>query len=312
MKKINNIKSWVTLSGLCAFAMLACCPSHVIAQAKTADTSVASEPVVKKRSYVKNTFEGTYIIDEQSVIVPIKGTFEFDIQHRFGTIANGTTDFFGIFASATMRLGANYVVANNVQLGFGATNERMQVDGTLKWAILKQTKNGSMPVSVSYFGDAAMDTRKADNTTIFVNASDRFSFFNEILIARKFSEKLSLQAGFNVAHFNNLLGYQDASGNVQPILKNDNFGASVSGKYTVTDGMALIATYDQPLTQNPANNPHPNLALGIDMRTSGHDFQIFIGNYSSLIPQNNFVFNQNDFHKRQFLIGFNISRLWNF
>ena len=186
MKKINNIKSWVTLSGLCAFAMLACCPSHVIAQAKTADTSVASEPVVKKRSYVKNTFEGTYIIDEQSVIVPIKGTFEFDIQHRFGTIANGTTDLFGIFASATMRLGANYVVANNVQLGFGATNERMQVDGTLKWAILKQTKNGSMPVSVSYFGDAAMDTRKADNTTIFVNASDRFSFFNEKALLSRF------------------------------------------------------------------------------------------------------------------------------
>jgi len=314
MKKTNNIKSWVALAGLCTSIGLVSFPGLLMAQtkAKTADTAASAEPVIKKKSYVKNTFEGTYIIDEQSVIVPVKGTFEFDIQHRFGTVENGTTDLFGIFASATMRLGANYVVADNVQLGFGATNERMQVDGTIKWAILKQTKNGSMPVSISYFGDAAMDTRKADNTTIFANTSDRFSFFNEILVARKLNEKLSLQAGFNIAHFNNLQGYLDAAGNVQPILKNDNFGASVSGRFKVSDGMALIATYDQPLTQNPANNPHPNLAFGIDMRTSGHDFQIFVGNYSSLIPQNNFVLNQNDFHKRQFLIGFNISRLWNF
>src|ERR1700733_12191205 len=59
------------------------------------DTS-ADAPVVKKKSYVKNTFEGNYLIDEQTVMVPIKGTFEFDIQHRFGTVEHGTTDLFGI------------------------------------------------------------------------------------------------------------------------------------------------------------------------------------------------------------------------
>jgi len=48
------------------------------------------------------------------------------------------------------------------------------------------------------------------------------------------------------------------------------------------------------------------------MNTSNHSFQVFAGNYNSILPQSNNVFNQNDFTKGQFLIGFNITRLWNF
>jgi len=285
--------------------------SHVKKAVTTPDSTTA-EPVLKKNPYIKNTFEGNYIIDNQTVMVPVKGTFEFDIQHRFGTVNNGSADLFGLFAGATMRLAFSYAPVNNLQVGFGVSNENMQVDLNLKFAILKQTKDGSMPVSITYFGNAVADTRKKDNTTLFVTTSDRFSYFNEIIIARKFSDKLSLQVSPSVSHFNNLEGYLDASGNVLPILKNDNFSIAASGRFKISDGSALIVNYDQPLTQNPANNPHPNISFGIEMKTSGHDFEIFFGNYSSLFPQNNNVFNQNDYKKGQFLIGFNISRLWNF
>jgi hypothetical protein len=279
---------------------------------KAASDSTTAEPVAKKKSYVKNTFEGNYIIDNQTVMVPIKGTFEFDIQHRFGIVNNGFTDLFGLFASATMKLGFSYTPINNLQIGFDATNERMQVDWNLKYALLKQTKDGSIPASVTYFGNVVMDTRKKDNTTLFVTTSDRFSYFNQIIIARKFTDKFSLQIAPSLSHFNNLEGYLDASGNVKPILKNNNFSVALSGRYKISDESSIIVNYDQPLTQNPANNPHPNLSVGIEMRTSGHDFEIFFGNYSSLIPQNNNVYNQNDYRKGQFLIGFNVSRLWNF
>jgi Membrane bound beta barrel domain (DUF5777) len=275
------------------------------------DTTVTG-PALKKKSYVKNTFEGNFIIDDQTVMVPIKGTFEFDIQHRFGTVNNGFTDLFGLFQGANMKLGFSYTPVNNLQVGFDATNENMIVDLNLKYAILKQTKDGSMPVSITYYGNAAMDTRKKDATTLFVTTSDRFSYFNQIIIARKINEKLSLQVSPSYIHFNNLEGYIDASGNVKPIHQNDNFSVSASGRYKISDGSAIIVNYDQPLTQNPAQNPRPNISFGIEMKTSGHDFEIFFGNYSSLIPQNNALFNQNNFTKGQFLIGFNISRLWNF
>ncbi|WP_295654778.1 DUF5777 family beta-barrel protein [uncultured Mucilaginibacter sp.] len=320
MKKQNKYKLAITgLAGACLMAALCCSPAQLKAQAKTAkDTSAkakdtaAEAPVIKKKSYTKNTFEGNYLIDNETVMVPIKGTSEFDIQHRFGTMEHHFTDLFGIFGGATMRLGFSYTPLNNLQVGFGATNERMQVDWNAKYALLKQTKNGSMPVSVTYYGDAAMDTRKKDATTLFITTSDRFSYFNQILIARKFSEDLSVQVGPSWSHFNNLQGYTDNEGVVHPIWNNDSFSFSASGRYKISPKTAIIANYDQPLTQHPADNPHPNISFGLEMKSSGHDFEVFCGNYSSLIPQNNNLYNQNDFTKGQFLIGFNISRLWNF
>lgn len=169
-----------------------------------------------------------------------------------------------------------------------------------------------MPVSVTYFGNAMANTQAKNVALIYVTTGDRFAYFNQIIIARKFNDKFSLQISPSYSHFNDLQGYLNTAGDPMPLLKNDNFSFSASGKLKVSEGMNLIANYDQPLTQNPANNPHPNLSFGIEMRTSGHDFEIFVGTYSSLMPENNAVFNQNDYHKGQFLIGFDLSRLWNF
>lgn len=279
---------------------------------KAQDSAVAPQPVVKKKSLVKNTFEGNYLIDNQTVMVPIKGTFEFDIQHRFGIVNNGTTDLFGIFAGANMRLGFSYVPVKNLQLGFGASNDRMQVDVNAKYSILKQTKSGSMPVSISYFGNIVMDTRKKDPSIPIVTTSDRFSFFNQIIIARKISESFSIQVSPSLSHFNNVPAYTDLNGKIQPQMKNDHFAVSVSGRYKISPKTAIIVNYDQPLTQHPMNNPLPNICLGLEMKSSGHDFEVFAGNYGYILPQNNNFLNQNDYRKGQFLIGFNISRLWNF
>ena len=308
MKK-NNIYSSSNFILARAILLIVLCIgiSNLMAQ-----DSTAPAPVVKKKSFVKNTFEGNYLIDNQTVMVPIKGTFEFDIQHRFGTMDHQFTDLFGIFGSAKMRLGFSYTPIKDLQIGFGATNDRMQVDGNIKFALLKQTKDNKIPVSVTYFGNALMDTRIKDATTLFVKTSDRFSFFNQIMVARKVTENFSVQVGASVAHFNNLQGYTDASGKVMPIWQSDNFAISFSGRYKIAPKTAIIVNYDQPLTQNPANNPHPNISFGFEFKSSGHDFQIFAGNYGFVLPQNNLLFNQNDYTKGQFLIGFNISRLWNF
>jgi len=276
------------------------------------DTTQAAAPLVVKKSYVKNTFDGNYIIDNQTVMVPIKGTFEFDIQHRFGTVVHGWKDLGGLFASANMLLGFSYVPIKDVQLGFGATNDRMQVDGNIKYALLKQTKSNKMPVSVTLFANTVMDTRAKSSSLPIINLQDRLSFFSQLIIARKINEKISLQVGPSLSYFNNVEGYYDDNQLIQSKTNNAHVAISASGKFKLTEGLSLIANYDQPITQHPMNNPNPNISLGLDMKTSGHDFQIFVGNYGYILPQNNNVYNHNDFSKSQFLIGFNISRLWNF
>ena len=276
------------------------------------DSTQATAPVVKKKSYVKNTFDGNFIIDNQTVMVPIKGTFEFDIQHRFGTVEHGWKDLAGLFASANMLLGFSYVPIKDLQVGFGTTNDRMQVNGNLKYALFKQTKNNRMPVSVTLFANSVMDTRAKNSALPIINLQDRMSFFSQLIIARKINESISLQVGPSLSYFNNVEAYYDANKVIQPKTNNAHLAISVAGKFKLTEGLSLIANYDQPITQHPMNNPNPNISLGLDMKTSGHDFQIFVGNYGYILPQNNNVYNHNDFSKSQFLIGFNISRLWNF
>jgi hypothetical protein len=307
MKNINNILLNLTRCLCFILVMQLAAGTEGLAQ----DSTTALAPA-KKKSYAKNTFEGNYLIDNQSVVVPIKGTLEFDIQHRFGTVNNGLSDFFGIFAGATMRLGISYVPIKDLQIGFGGCNDKMQIDGNVKYAILKQTRNWSVPISITYFGNIVVDTRKQDASTLFVTTADRLSFFNQIIFASKINDKFSVQVSPSVSHFNNVPAYTDANGKIQPSMKNDHFAVSVSGRYKITPKTAIIINYDQPLTQHPTNNPYPNLSMGVQMHTSGHDFQVFAGNYSNILPQDNNVLNQNDYRAGQFVIGFNITRIWNY
>lgn len=269
-------------------------------------TEVTEKPKAKP---VKRTFESVWIIDNQTVMVPIKGTFEMDFQHRFGTVENGYDDFFGLFASSNIRLGANYAPIDKLFVGIGLTKYNMMWDFNAKYAIIEQMTDERWPVSVTYYGNAAIDTRPAEN---FINFSDRLTYFNQLIIARKINEKFSAQVAPSHSHTNVVNGYYSEPGKVSPERKHDHFAVALSGRYKLKDAMAVIVNYDQPITKHKSGNPHPNLSIGMELSTSAHAFQFFIGNYYFLSPQQNNMYNRYDYSEGQFLIGFNITRLWNY
>jgi hypothetical protein len=271
--------------------------------------TVYAQDAAKKVKPVKNTFESIYMMDDQTVMVPVKGTFEFDMQHRFGTVDKGSENLWGIYGPANIRLGAEYSPMDRLYIGGGVTKARMQVDLNAKYAILRQTTDDKMPVSLTYFGNIVMDTRAASN---FQNSVDRYSYFNELMVARKITDKLSLQVAGSLSWFNNVDAFVDSKGEVQAITNNANWTVSFVGRYKVTQKGSIILGYDQPLTQNYTNNPHPNICFGYEVSTSTHAFQFFMGNYDGILPQYNSVYNNNDYTAGQFLIGFNITKLWNF
>jgi len=264
--------------------------------------------VVRKPKPVKNTFDGVYFMDDQTVMVPIKGSMQMAIQHRFGVVNNGSKDLYGIFAPANIRLGMSYVPIKDLFLDAGIVKEKMQVDLDAKYALLHQTPSG-WPVSVSFFGNVVIDTRNKSNFEYTVN---RFSYRSELMVARKINDKFSAQVAGTLSWMNNVEGYVDADGKVQSKMNNYHFDVSILGRYRISPKSSVIAGYEQPLTQHPTNNPHPNICFGFETITSSHTFQVFAGNYYSIIPQNNSFYNQNDYTKGEFLIGFNITRLWNF
>ena len=265
-------------------------------------------PLAKKAKAVKNTFGSVWLMDNQTVMVPVKGTLEMDIQHRFGTVNKGVKDMYGLFAPSNIRIGLAYSPVNKLFLGAGITKERMQVDINGKYALLKQTP-GKMPVSMSLFANVVIDARNKSNFRYGVH---RLSYFSQLIIARKITERFSVQASPSLSWFNNIEGYVDSKGDIRNKMQNHHLSVSVLGRYKITAKSAIIAGYDQPLTQHPTNNPKPNICFGFETTTSSHAFQVFAGNYYGIVPQSNNFFNQNDYREGQFVIGFNITRLWNF
>jgi hypothetical protein len=302
---INKIKfTWLPVLALCMLFS-----SNSFAQKKKkeakAKTETSKRPTVKP---VKNTFDGIWLMDNQTVMVPVKKTFEIDIMHRFGIIDKGIKDFFGMFAPANIRLGLNYVPVKNLLIGASLTKTNMTVEGYAKYSIIRQTP-GRYPVSVTYYGDIALDTREHD---AFFYKTDRFMFFNQLLIARKLTSKLSAQAGISQTHVNIVPGYFYAPGKYKGTMQNDHFALALSGRYKIKEGMGVMLNWDQPLTKHLSNNPAPNVSFGLELTTSAHSFQFFAGNYYYMTPSRNNYFNNNDPSKKQFLIGFNITRLWNY
>lgn len=258
---------------------------------------------------VKNLFESIWLIDNQSAYVPIKGTFEFDILHRFGTVENGVEDFFGFYAPSNIRLGFNYVPVEKLMVGFGLTKTNLTWDLNAKYAIINQARAGGSPVAVTYFVNTAIDTRDESN---FLNSTDRFSYFHQVMVARKFNDKFSMQVAGSLSHFNSVEAFIDDENQRQTKTENDHIAISASARYKVGPWVNIIANYDQPITQHDVTDPKPNIAFGLELTSSSHQFQIFAGNFYSITPQRNNVYNTNSFGDGNILMGFNITRLWNF
>ena len=258
---------------------------------------------------IRSTFSSVLLIEQHTVDVPFKKTFEFDIQHRFGTFENGFEDFIGLYAPSNIRLGLSYVPIENLMVGVGATKLNNYFDFWAKYAILRQTESNRMPLSLSYYGVMAIDAYDVDHTDELYNSSDRLSYFHQVIIARKFADWLSLQIAPSWSHFNI----------VQNGRKNDHFAISLGGRVGISPTVAIIFNVDQPLTSHDAPyNPGANVSLGVEIATSSHAFQIFMGTYRGIIPQENHMYNPHwewskDMKPAEiFSLGFNITRLWNF
>ena len=99
----------------------------------------------------------------------------------------------------------------------------------------------------------------------------------------------------------------------------------MSGRYKISPQSSIMVSYVQQLNKHddPNFKLQPGLTIGLEVATSGHAFQLFITNFQGILPQENIAYNSNKFfgggsgavggnNNPQFLIGFNITRLWNF
>jgi hypothetical protein len=258
----------------------------------------------EKSKPVRFTFGTATLIDNPTVATPYKGGLELQIQHRFSLIEN-IENLFGIYGSANTRIGLNYGITDRLMIGAGTTKDYKLQDIQWKYLILQQTEDNSMPVSLSYYGNMVADLRPEENFGPAESFKEihRLSYFTQLIVARKFNDKISVQVAPTFAYFNSVPIYSDSTG-----YKNMNFGLHAGARANLFGAHSLMLEYDQLLTkQDLDEQPKPNLSLGWEISTATHCFQVFVTNYSNIIGQYNLLYNQNDFTKGDYLFGFNIT-----
>ena len=250
---------------------------------------------------VKSTFSAGLLIESPTIMSPPAQSLELNIQHRFSSMQNGISDIFGIYGSANTRIALSYGITDKIMVGFGTTMNNKLQDLNWKVALLKQNRSGSMPVSVSYYGNAVIDARDKEffppkATYRFIH---RFSYLTEVIVARRFNDMLSLQLAPQFVYINA----------VDSLHKNINLGVSVGGRAKLWDSKSIIFEYDQPLST--ADGVKPSLQLGFEIGTATHTFQIFMTNYQGIVGQQNLAYNTNDpfggDFSKNFMFGFNIT-----
>ena len=281
-------------------------PLSVFSQEQVNDTIVKEKPE-------RPAFESSFLFDNPTNVLFSKNTLEVQMSHRFGELNDDKNDLAGFYGSANIRIGLTYAIHDRLTVGFGTTKNKNYQDFNWKAALLRQTRSDKMPVSVSYYGNFAIDAR-SKNQGLFIETSDRYSFFNQLIIARRFNPKLSLQVAPSVSHYNT----------VATTMRNDMVAIAFGGRYKISSQTSVIADYSQPLTKMKLDNPYPGISLGFEFGTSAHTFQLFATNYWGILPQDNYMFNKKatglegtfGFGKQkqsgQYLIGFNITRNYNF
>lgn len=268
------------------------------------------------------TFKTTKIINAQSIETVKKRCLDFRITHRFSDmgVMNSPHTMWGFDISSDIRYSLDYGVTDKLTLGLARSKVNELVEGYTKWRFLEQTTNNKVPVSIALYGSVGYSSQSTSAIYSGVdpaykhNEAHRFSYFSQLIIARKFNSWFSLQIISSYQH-RNFIKYAINTAN-NALETNGIVSAGIGGRIRFTKRMALLVDYFynfSPYRQNNKENPFYNpLAIGFEWETGGHVFHLNFTN-NGAISENNFIPNTtSNWLDGQFKFGFNISRVFAF
>ncbi len=254
------------------------------------------------------TFKGTRLINGHTIQLPAKGEMVFLISHRFGNIRDGAYNFFGL-DQASVRLGLEYSPIDRLCVGIGRSVYQKTVDGFLKYQVLQQSKGGkwTMPVSVTLLSGMSVNGLKWAEPNRENYFTSRLTYTHQVLIARKMNADLSFQVMPTMIHYNLVAKVAES---------NDVYALGVGGRYKLTRRLSVNAEVYPVLNraEMPAINglkPATCVAVGVDIETGGHVFQLHVTNAQALIEKCFITESTGSFFKGNLYFGFNVSRTFN-
>lgn len=251
------------------------------------------------RSHVTNAFKSSRVINNHSIEFIGKGVLDVRFLHRFGTVNSGIENLFGL-DQANTRIGFDYGLSNRVMAGFGRSNVGKELDGFIKYRPIWQSNDpGGSPVSVVWVSGITVNTAPWAFPELKYKFEDRLAYFHEIIIGRKFTEGFSLQLNPVLVHRN----MTPANGH------NNTFALGIGSRLKLTKRTAFMLDY-QPVLSGRQTGTKDMLAVGFDIETGGHVFQLHFTNATGMNEKAFITNTTDDFWKGDIRFGFNISRVF--
>jgi opacity protein-like surface antigen len=284
------------ITGLFTLFFLVFCSTAVLAQDLM---DMLNDDGSKKVDYTSATFKATRLICGQSIELPPTGALNFVISHHFGAINSGAYEFFGL-DQANIRLGFEYGFTPWLSAGIGRTSVNKTFDGSLKVKILRQSTGAkNMPLTMTLFTNAAITSLKwqyPERTNYFTS---RMEYAFQLLLARKFGSRLSLQLMPTLIHRNLVATIED---------QNDVWAIGAGGRIKVSNRVAITGEYYYVLPGKTADDYYDAFSIGVDIETGGHVFQLYLTNTQGLIEEQFIPKTSGDWRNGDIYLSFNINR----
>lgn len=244
---------------------------------------------------VTSVFKGIKIVNFESTKLVGEKQLQFIISHRFGDLSDGIDNFIGL-DDATARIQFVYGITDWLNVGISRSGFNKTYDAAVKYRLVQQVEGG-FPVTIVGYNLFTIDTEAGD---LFpVSFTERLGYANQILVSRKFNDWLSLQLIPTFFHDNAVR--EEGQDNSQ-------FALGVGGRFKFTKRLAFIGDYGIHLNRVSGSEFRNSLALGIEIETGGHVFQIHASNSRAIFANGFLGQARGDFSEGNVFLGFNISR----
>lgn len=277
------------------FCLLLLLPSAIWAQEDL--LAILDEETEEVETKVEAIFKGTRLINGHTVETRDRNNLDFIISHRFGRLNGGAYEFFGLDQS-NVRLGLDYGLTDNINLGIGRSSFEKTFDGYFKYAFVHQTSGKrNVPVSATLLSSISIKTlrqREFEELTF----SQKIAYTHQVLIARKFSSAFSMQVMPTLIHFNAIEPTDE---------RNNAFAAGIGGRIKLNKRVSLNAEYYYQFQRKDQLSKNV-IAIGFDIETGGHVFQLQLTNAQAMIEKGFLAETTGDFFNGDIHFGFNISR----
>jgi hypothetical protein len=283
----------------CIFCLSFSCTS-LFSQDTTKGKDVSINELINDKpakEYVEASFKAPRVIMSHSTEMVKPGVLSFIIQHRFGNVNLGAYEFFGL-DRATLRLGFDYGICNDLTIGIGRGDYKKEFDGFLKYRVIHQsTGPSSIPFSLIIVGGTTAQTLKP--ATGKIDFSNRLSYYGQIIAGRKFSEAFSLQIAPIIVH-RNLTATNDDP--------NDTYAVEGGARFKLTRRVSFNIDYYYVVNKDKSQTTYNPLSIGFDLETGGHVFQLHLTNAIGMNERAFVTETTNNWGRGDIQIGFNISR----